>query len=1016
MAKLTPFSRHEAVLLLDAYLETQNTELPRLRTVKRVSVDLRRMAINNDIVIDDVYRNVNGISSQMSSMESAYVGKTIVKPATRLFLEVVSLYRDNQSEYGRILKEARSMVNGKQTTEELFAAWLSQNAPSDHLSKLYLCYSEIETFCLRIKVLRKPLFETTDLDTVKRVQRTIMENRLFQLSHKKQMKMIVSAAQYYTAFIRALDAEAKKTITENENPTPTAANKDNAVKEIEAKPANNDIAENLETIFDSASWSRPVNLGEYVYSAEVVSHPAKVQEPVKSTSSDEDNPCTIDFRQSVILAYTRPVKVSYFDKDLHVGYSWTDVYVKLMTALYEDYADVVPVGESFTGTGRIDFGNQEQAKSMTAPKRVFMEMYIETNLSATNIVGKIKALLDICRVDYENVIIKYERKENTTPKVVKPQNTVISNASVNAPGESTFYSYLRDSLGMADSTCRSYVSAIRSTERFAADNRFASTKLYNCGAEEASNTVELLFENAEFLKLNEQQHNRFQAALNKLLDYMGISVAEPHKIRSTFLPPPTPIKLCPSYDTAPFERVLEERFVKGFRLGSTLDMKKFKRYYKELNDAVVDKGDSVIEDIIRSCGIVHEDKVFLPKSMLSEDVQERLYAYIDDAFASGKTSIYFEALFREFSEDFLDHYIYNADMLRSYLAFEYGEKYVIGKNQLSKYSGMTADPIDEVRSCLKEHGAPMEIDSLCAVLAHLPRNSVVAILGSNLEFVRNSKGEYFHADVLALSEEELDNILKLIENALRSHKFMSGTELMNAIRAKYPRTYESHSSYSTIGWRDALKYKFGDRFSFRGNIISRSGATLSMSDVFGQLAAETDTITVDELLAFAKEMGTVIYFDVVYENALRINEDTFVSKTQAAFQIRETDAILDRFCTGKYVPLSSFREFGIFPDAGFPWTLYLLESYAAYYSERYTLVHGGYNRSCAVGAIAQKSAGYGSFDDLIVDVIADSGIPLEKATALDYLVKSGYIARRSYAGIEELLIRANAQRNRKGRP
>ena len=52
------------------------------------------------------------------------------------------------------------MVGNKEKIEELFATWLAQNAPSAHLSELYFCYSEIEAYCLKIKVLRKPLFET----------------------------------------------------------------------------------------------------------------------------------------------------------------------------------------------------------------------------------------------------------------------------------------------------------------------------------------------------------------------------------------------------------------------------------------------------------------------------------------------------------------------------------------------------------------------------------------------------------------------------------------------------------------------------------------------------------------------------------------------------------------------------------------------------------------------------------------------------------------------------------------
>ena len=50
-------------------------------------------------------RNVNGISFQMASMESAYRGETIMKPATRLFKEIVDLYRNNRNEYEILLKK-----------------------------------------------------------------------------------------------------------------------------------------------------------------------------------------------------------------------------------------------------------------------------------------------------------------------------------------------------------------------------------------------------------------------------------------------------------------------------------------------------------------------------------------------------------------------------------------------------------------------------------------------------------------------------------------------------------------------------------------------------------------------------------------------------------------------------------------------------------------------------------------------------------------------------------------------
>ena len=56
------WSRHEAAILLDGYIKVLKGELPRLRIIKRVSADLRKMAINNGMEVDDIFRNENGIS------------------------------------------------------------------------------------------------------------------------------------------------------------------------------------------------------------------------------------------------------------------------------------------------------------------------------------------------------------------------------------------------------------------------------------------------------------------------------------------------------------------------------------------------------------------------------------------------------------------------------------------------------------------------------------------------------------------------------------------------------------------------------------------------------------------------------------------------------------------------------------------------------------------------------------------------------------------------------------------
>ena len=438
-----------------------------------------------------------------------------------------------------------------------------------------------------------------------------------------------------------------------------------------------------------------------------------------------------------------------------------------------------------------------------------------------------------------------------------------------------------------------------------------------------------------------------------------------------------------------------------------------RRYYEELTGKALDLNQAILETAIRNCGIVYDGRLYMPQNMLSDEMRDQILFFIERCFDEGRSAVYYEAVFREFSEKLLDHNIFNADMLKAYLTYYVSDQYYMGRSYLAKEYRDDVDPIDEVRQCLKQYDFPVQVDELCDSLSHITEERIRFILGSNGEFVRNSKGEYFHADSLELTKEELENIAAIIDSTIEEHEFISGNELYDAIQTKYPYTFEKNAVFSVIGWRDALKYKFGDRFSFVGNIVSRAGTSLSMSDVFAEYGKGRQRFSIDELEQFAESIGTTIYFDSLYTNAIRISHEWFTSKGGAKFSVKETDAVLDRFCDGDYIPLQDVKEFALFPESSFPWTEYLLEQYVAFYSEKFYLMHGNYNKNCAVGAIVRKTCRFDSFDDLVTDILAHNDVSLQKKKVLDYLAENGYIARRSYTNIETIMINARAMRNQK---
>lgn len=101
------FDEYEAALLLDGYLAILRGK-SRKETIEKVSRSLRRMAENQGRVIDDSYRNIQGITGQMAALECAWTGgREGAAKTTRLFRAIVCFYRTDPDSFEELLQEAK---------------------------------------------------------------------------------------------------------------------------------------------------------------------------------------------------------------------------------------------------------------------------------------------------------------------------------------------------------------------------------------------------------------------------------------------------------------------------------------------------------------------------------------------------------------------------------------------------------------------------------------------------------------------------------------------------------------------------------------------------------------------------------------------------------------------------------------------------------------------------------------------------------------------------------------------
>ena len=839
MALRIPWDIEEAVLMLDMLLKSLDGKLTRKEAIRQVSEKLRRRAVNRGIEIDDIFRNENGITFQMSALEVAYTGiKTKLKQPTKLFVETVNLYRNNRELYEEILKEAENVVEPKSVQDE-FCSYLSMQMPTFQLSDAYLMLSDIESFCLERKILQNKLFETTDLDTIKRVVQTVDSNRVFRFTYKQNLKKMSTVIHAYYTFLKSYKPDEEK----------------------EAKLI--------------------------------------IQEAIPSLP---------------------------------------------------------------------DADSMKQKDDAVSPQDISVPATEKTKLT-----------------DLE------ERQK--------------------------FNDWMLSS-GMSKATIASYMSSFGQCVKSVANYKLCETSLWNvANAEDASHIYDQLFGISEFYEYNKQQHNRFSAAFRKFIEYR--SGGSPASLKPS-QPARFAIEKMPTrrQENDPvlirYKELLDKYFQKGFRMESSLDMKKLRRFYQEQYGAELSDEDDLVCQGISSVTILHDGKAYLPDSMLSQEKKEKLLQYIEDRFSSGCDAIYYGALFTEFEEAFQGERIYTPEMLKTYLSYINKGNYVLQRSYLAKDYTVQMNPEDDIREYLKEAAGPVEVERLAAELSYIPEQKIKFALSTNNDFIWNATGEYFYEDCVHFSNSELEWISQFILDGIEERDFVTGNELVEAVEAHFPDIKEMYQWITPVGMRNVIGYKLNDRFSFNGNIISKYGEDLSMAEVYAKYCRKHSRFTLDELNVLKQELGSTIYFDEIYANSLRISQNEFVSQDMAQFDVEATDEAIGRICTGQYMSLQEIRDFGTFPYAGYPWNEYLLEHFVANYSQKFMLLHIGFSANVCAGAIVKQASSFKDFNDLLVDILANSNIVLDEDSALEYLRQQGYIARRRYSDIGRIVTEAKVVRSKKG--
>lgn len=976
MAQRVPWDMSEAVIMLNALIAAREGRMSRKDAIVAVSSELRSRAKRNGIEVDDIFRNVNGITLQMSTMEYILTdGEKGMKKSSmpKLFQDAVAMYQNDRATYEKMLREARNVPDTKSIQDQYFA-WLETQVSPAQLSELYMIYTDIEDFCLKRSVIKKKLFSLTNLADIRKVMNTVDSNKVFRFTYKKKLSKMSSAMRFYYRFVKEhpelLTQATPMKSTQNATPMET--------KPVEPSP---ELVEYRET-------SAPSTVGTAAYK--------------------------IDFTNIRSLAFTQPAEYSYFGEEQAKVNSWTQLYVQVVKCLMDDYPDVLRsyINRNIGGQDRCDFTDEAGMSSMTAPKKVQDNFYLETNLNATDIAGKIKKLLDLCNVDCENLEVYYQKRGYAASLTVSaPKIEDCSNSSDSESIKEEFVCWMQQT-GSASGTIRSYVSAIGQSSKAANEYGVCDTDLFLI---EDANKLQQILKNllniSAFRDLNVQQHNRFRAAISRLVAYRsstGTIAAHTRPgeklpelkaveavINSQYLPEETRIR---------YTEILSAHFGEdGYQTGRPIFRGRFKRFYTEKYGCPPAETDDRIDEIMSMVGTKRDDRVFPKQDDSQNDLVMEIVSDVLSAFDSGATAVYIEAVYDKYQQPLANNlHIYNQDALASLLLAHANGKYIQRYSFLTNnWSGANAQ--EDLLRIMKTFHQPQNYAAIHEKAWFLPYERMKTILVTTASIVNVAAETYFYAPNLPVSAAELAYLSSLMNEELSYRSHITDVRLMQLIAEKCPSIAINTDGYTTYGLRNCLGYILRDQFAFNGPIITLKGKELSMADVFTEFAKDHEVLSVDELSALSNEMNIVIYWDSVLSEMIRVSATELVRKDQIKFDVEAIDEILDGICPGDYIPLPEVNLFLYFPNIGYPWNSYLLESYLFSCSKKFRLLHSSFIKTGVYGAMVRKDADVPDYRYLLVDVLSKSNALDSTKEALQYIVDKGYQQRRRYEGIEAVI-------------
>lgn len=328
--------------------------------------------------------------------------------------------------------------------------------------------------------------------------------------------------------------------------------------------------------------------------------------------------------------------------------------------------------------------------------------------------------------------------------------------------------------------------------------------------------------------------------------------------------------------------------------------------------------------------------------MVSSSLMREIVDYINE---SSLPSFYFFELFETFKGRLLaETSIDNHYLLHGVLKFKYGESFAFTKDKITKKGEDHLSLDDRIERLILNLERPVsraEIkDAVPGIDDFLISFSVDRMPG----LIPWDKKRVNHIKNINLTEQMVSNMQKCLKDLTDTLGYTTSTQLYARVKQQCADILASCRIENSENLFHVASYFLKDKYRFKRNHIATFDfpvEDLTLKNVGKHILGNNERITYSDFLGQAHEMGWArgsfqLVLSGFEDNYFRISQDDYLRKDLLYLTSHNKNKIENQLTelvkpTG-YFALFSVNDFRDFPDIGFDWNSFLLESLISEYS------------------------------------------------------------------------------------